>query len=406
MLLFGAMYFVQGIAEPTEGLIAQPVRSLLTAWGRSVAEVAAFGAILSLPWSLKPLYGLLSDFVPLFGTRRRSYLLVTTAITCLGLGYLYFQPPERGQMGLLLTLLFLPTLAVAFSDVVIDALMVEKGQPAGLTGLLQSAQWTAMYAGTIVAGLLGGYLSEHDRQTDAFLICAVVTFVSFVLTWFFVPEGTRPREQTGFREALGGLGAALKSPAVLAAALFVTLWSFNPFSATVLQVHMSDVLGLGDQFYGTSVSLLAVGAIAGSLAYATYCRRLSFATLIHLSIVAGILSTLAYWCMYDRLSAALVNVVVGFSYMTGNLVQFDMVARVCPLKAAGTTFALLMGLTNLSFSVSAALGGSIYDRCAAYTGPDVAFKILVLLGASASAACWFVVPLLKRKAPALLTPHG
>lgn len=33
--LFGAMYFIQGIAEPTEGLIAQPVRSLLKTWGHS-----------------------------------------------------------------------------------------------------------------------------------------------------------------------------------------------------------------------------------------------------------------------------------------------------------------------------------------------------------------------------------
>ena len=32
VLLFGMLYFVQGIVEPTEGLIAQPVRSLLKSW--------------------------------------------------------------------------------------------------------------------------------------------------------------------------------------------------------------------------------------------------------------------------------------------------------------------------------------------------------------------------------------
>ena len=215
VLLFGTMYFVQGIAEPTEGLIAQPVRSLLASWGRSAAEIAAFGAHLALPWWFKPLYGLLSDFVPLFGTRRRSYLLLTTTITFLGLGYLYFAEPPRGNTGMLLTLLLLPTLGVAFSDVVIDALMVEKGQPLGLTGMLQSAQWTAMYAGMIVAGQLGGYLSQNNRQYVAFLICAVVTFVTLVLTWFFVPERPRPRPQSGLAEALSGLGTAVKSPAVL-----------------------------------------------------------------------------------------------------------------------------------------------------------------------------------------------
>ena len=333
--------------------------------------------------------------MPLFGTRRRSYLLLTTAITFLGLGYLYFAQPPRGNTGMLLTLLLLPTLGVAFSDVVIDALMVEKGQPLGLTGTLQSAQWAAMYAGMIVAGQLGGYLSQNSQHYVAFLICAVVTCVTLVLTWFYVPERPCPRQQSGLAEALSGLGAAIKSPAVLSAALFVTLWSFNPFNTTVLYVYMKDELGLSEQFYGTSVSLLAVGAIIGSLAYGTYCRRLSFTTLIHLSIVSGILSTLAYWGMYDRLSAAVINVVVGFTYMTGNLVQFDMVARVCPLKAAGTTFALLMGLANSSLSLAAYLGGWLYVEWSSHWGPTMAFNLLVLVGALTNAACWLVVPLLK-----------
>jgi MFS family permease len=397
VLLFGTMYFVQGIAEPTEGLIAQPVRSLLTSWGRSAAEVAAFGAILALPWSLKPLYGLLSDFVPLLGTRRRSYLLLTTAVTCLGLGYLYFVQPGRNDVVLLMTLLLLPTLAVAFSDVVIDALMVEKGQPLGLTGMLQSAQWTAMYAGMIVAGILGGYLSGHGSQQSAFLICAVVTFATLVLTWFFVPERPQPRRQSGLSEAFSGLGAAVKSPAVLSAALFVTLWNFNPFNTSVLYSHMRQQLQMSDDFYGTTVSLLSVGAIIGCLAYSAYCRRLQFTTLIHLSIISGILSTLAYWAMYDHLSAAIINVIVGCTYMTGNLIQFDMVARVCPLKAAGTTFALLMALTNLSMSLSMALGGWFYDDWSGRWDPLTAFNLLVLVGALTNAACWLVMPLLKNK---------
>src|SRR3954470_7427607 len=82
-LLFGVLYFVQGIGEPTEGLIAQPVNALLVSWGRGPEEVAAFGALLAVPWSLKPLYGLLTDFVPLFGSRRRAYLIAASAVAAL-----------------------------------------------------------------------------------------------------------------------------------------------------------------------------------------------------------------------------------------------------------------------------------------------------------------------------------
>ena len=107
VLLFGAMYFVQGIAEPTEGLIAQPVRSLLKSWGYTTAGIAGFGALLALPWSLKPLYGLLTDFVPIARTRRRSYLLLTSAASVLGLACLYFMPVPGGAYRQLLFLLLL-----------------------------------------------------------------------------------------------------------------------------------------------------------------------------------------------------------------------------------------------------------------------------------------------------------
>ena len=34
-------------------------------------------ALLAVPWTIKPVFGLLSDFVPLFGSRRRNYLLLS-----------------------------------------------------------------------------------------------------------------------------------------------------------------------------------------------------------------------------------------------------------------------------------------------------------------------------------------
>jgi len=78
-------------------------------------------------------------------------------------------------------------------------------------------------------------------------------------------------------------------------------------------------------------------------------------------------------------------------------VQFDMVARVCPLQAAGTTFATMMGLTNLSALGSAALGGWFYASWSDHLGPTVSFQLLVLVGALSTAACWLLFPLLKNR---------
>jgi len=48
-MLFGLLYFVQGIVEPTDGLLSQPTKSLLRQWEHSAASAAWFATILSLP---------------------------------------------------------------------------------------------------------------------------------------------------------------------------------------------------------------------------------------------------------------------------------------------------------------------------------------------------------------------
>ncbi|MBW3542981.1 MAG: MFS transporter [Planctomycetes bacterium] len=397
VLLFGAMYFVQGIAEPTAGLIYQPTRSLLKSWGQTASEITTFSAWLALPWALKPLYGLLTDFVPLLGTRRRSYLVITTLATAAGLGCVYLFPPGRGQTAILFWMLLLPTIGVAFSDVVVDAYMVETGQPRGLTGRLQSVQWASMYAATILTGYVGGVLSGAGRQDLAYLICAFATLCSLCLVLLFVREEHRRPQPGQFREAARQLVKAATTPAVVVAAAFLFLWNFNPFNQDVLYIYMTKPLGFSEEFAGETLSLLAVGAVLASLAYGIYCRRIPFGLLIHGSILAGIASTLAYWGLSDRLSARLISVGVGFAYMTGSLVQLDLAARACPPQAAGTTFALLMGVTNLGMSLSTGVGGKLYERWSALWTPGRAFDLLVGVGAAATAACWLLVPMLRRE---------
>ena len=400
ILLFATIYFVQGMAEPTEGLIAQPVRALLKSWGYSAAPIAGFGALLAIPWSLKPLYGLLTDFFPIAGTRRRSYLLITSSLSALGLACLYLMPIPAGAYSRLLLLLLVPTVGVAFSDVVVDALMIEKGQPLGLTGVLQSIQWAAMYGGSIVAGLAGGYLSQHGYQKKGFMICAVTMLATMLLALICVREEPQPAAKGRFRFAIQQLGTAARTPAVLAAAAFLFLWSFNPFSMSVLYLHMTQQLGMSEQFYGVTVSLLSVGAIAGSLLYGTYCRRVSMTWLIHLAITMGVVSTLSYCWVIDQNSAASVSVVVGFCYLTGCMVQYDLAAQACPVAAAGTTFALLMSFSNLSLSLSTALGGWLYEIWTDRWGATFAFNLLVVTGALSTSVCWLLMPLLRRASSA------
>jgi hypothetical protein len=84
----------------------------------------------------------------------------------------------------------------------------------------------------------------------------------------------------------------------------------------------------GEQFYGYTVSLYEVAAVMASVNYAFYCRRVPFGWLSHASIVLGILSAITYWMLAGRVSAALIALAVGFTYVTTALIQLDLTAVV------------------------------------------------------------------------------
>ncbi|NUQ66597.1 MAG: MFS transporter [Pirellulales bacterium] len=304
--------------------------------------------------------------------------------------------PRRPAESKLLGFLLVATVGVAFSDVVVDALMVEKGQRHAATGLFQSIQWACIYSATVLTGLVGGLLSGSGQQQLGFLICATAAAITLFLATVFVREDRHSLARPRLRGTVAALVQAVRTPGILAVGGFIFLWNFNPFSNDVLYLHMTGQMRLTEQFYGSTVSLMAVSSVVASAAYGFYCRRIPMVRLIHASIVLGILSTLGYWAMVDKTSAVVVTLAIGFTYMTALLIQLDLAAQACPAEVAGTGFALLMALSNLSMSLSTALGGHLYDRWAASWGATAAFHHLVGCGAAFTAACWLLVPVLRR----------
>jgi len=409
--LFGLLYFVQGIVDPTDGLLSQPVKSLLRNWGYSAASTAWFIAILSIAWTIKPLYGLLADFVPFAGSQRRGYLLLTTAVATISLTTLYFVPLSSERALLLLLLLLPAAVAIAFSDVVIDAMMVTAGQRRGVTGRLQSIQWASMYAAMILTGVIGGALSQAGMQQLGFLIAGLSCAVSLLTIWRLVRESRSATTAVAnsslrgakftWRRPLVEMVKTLRQPGIAAIGAFLFLWNFNPFSSTVLYYYSIEALRFSEQFVGSLGAWHAIGLLSGSILYGVICRMISIPWLIHGSIVTGILATIGYWGYRDASSGVLISLGVGVVYAIGSLIQLDLAARVCRPETAGTTFALLMSLTNLSAALSQGIGGWIYETMVAWWGYLLAFQILVAVGALFTAGCWLLLPFLK---PSVFSP--
>ncbi len=377
-LLFGVVYFAQGMWY----LPNQTITMIFKDAGLSAGQVANFFAISATPWLLKPMYGLLSDFVPLFGRRRTGYFVVSSGLAALaGFGVAFGGSASYWTLVALFTTM---GLGLAFTDVMTDALMVENGRPRGLTGAFQSVQWAAIYGAAVFVGLGGGYLAEHRSLKATFLVAACFPLVSLVMALLFIDEPPARADWNALRERARAVRAAVGSREMWLVAGFVFFWTFSPSFGPAFLFYQVDDLKFSQQFIGTLTALGSLGSIAGAAVYAPLSRTMSLRRVINLSIGLGTLGTLVYLVYRGPMSAVLIDVTYGFLYMLTTLAFLDLAAKACPRHVEGTFFALLMSVFNLGQQASQWTGGHLYDL--------VGFRNLVLIAAAMTALTWLLVP--------------
>src|SRR6266852_4246317 len=304
-ILFAVVYFAQGMwALPNQTLIIT-----LKERGLSAGQVATFFTISTIPWLIKPVYGLLSDFVPLFGLRRKSYLLLSSALAAaagfalaLGVEHTYWW---------LAGLFTVMGLGLAFTDVLVDALMVENGKPRGLTGAFQAVQWGAIYTASVLVGELGGFLAEQRSLHAAFMLAALFPLISFCMTLFVVHDPVARADREAFRQTMAAIREAFGERDLWIVAGFIFFWTFSPSFGPALLYYQTDVLKFGQQFIGHLGALGSLAAVGGAFIYAPLSRRVPLKRLINFSIGVGVAGTLAYLLYRGAWSAVVIDTVLG-----------------------------------------------------------------------------------------------
>ena len=84
-------------------------------------DMTVFISMIHLPWSIKIVYGLISDNVPIAGTRRKSYIVLMGILQFISLIAIYFLHSSTPVT--VSILLGIAALTEAFVNVVADAIM-------------------------------------------------------------------------------------------------------------------------------------------------------------------------------------------------------------------------------------------------------------------------------------------
>ena len=386
MFIVGTYYFLQAMGG-NPGLHIQSLQKLLKESRHfSPVQSAAFFAFLNIPWMIKPIYGIISDFFPIFRSRRKNYFIISGILAVAS----YALASQLNISDQTLSLfLFTAAIGIAFSDVLCDAIMIEKGKPLNITDRLQSTQWFALGFAGILISFSKGYIAEYLSFTSALRLSIVAPLIMIFFTVFLLKEERVSSSREALAQAYGGIKKMLQSKSIWAATIFIFLFQLSPSLGSVLYYYEKDVLGFSDITIGQIDTIGGAGFLAGTVLFGLITKHLSHNGLLHAIIITGILSSLALLLFQDKTSAFVVTAFANIIYVVAFLGILTLAAKACPKHAEGTVFALLMSVSNGATQLGSIIGSTLYQH--------LGYSWLVILSAVFTAAMWFFLPLVKQK---------
>jgi len=141
-----------------------------------------------LPWSLKFLYGVTADSVPVFGSRKKGWIIIWGLIQTVLLMVTALVYIESIQV--FVALIHIVQVAGCFMDVIVDSLMVMQARRDPQLGSqeLQAFSWQITGGAAVVGGLTAAYFTSYLTPYWCLGIYSIFGFAIFVSAFAIDPQ--------------------------------------------------------------------------------------------------------------------------------------------------------------------------------------------------------------------------
>nr|CAD1819772.1 unnamed protein product [Ananas comosus var. bracteatus] len=342
------------------------------------AETAVISGVSSLPWLVKPLYGFISDSIPLYGYRRRSYLILSGLLGALSWSLMAAFVDSKYDAAFCI---FLGSLSVAFSDVVVDSMVVERarGESQSTSGSLQSLCWGSSAFGGIVSAYFSGSLVDTYGVRFVF---GVTAFLPLMTSAVAVLVNEQPVPSSGYTPLISGSGfiessrqhitqlwAAVRQRDIFLPTLFMFLWQATPQSDSAMFFFTTNKLGFTPEFLGRVKLVTSVASLIGVGLYNSFLKAVPLRKIFLLTTIIG--STLGMTQVFlvtglnrqfgisDEWFSIGDSLIITVLSQASFMPVLVLAARLCPSGMEATLFATLMSISNAGSVTGGLIGAGL-----------------------------------------------
>jgi hypothetical protein len=303
-------------------------------------QTASARVLVTLPWSFKVVYGVISDCFPICGYRRRPYMLLgwgvsfvmLLAMACMSPGPPYypdrkyatmkpaditpairatFNESSRDKGGVFIILMMLTAVGYVGADVAADAVVCELAQrePEAVRGRTQTAIYTTRTVFVIVSQVLSGFFfngvayggdySFSLSFPQLMLVLAIFLLPILPLTWYFISE--EKSAGVPLRKYLGDLWALLQTRVmyqVIAYQFFAGLLDKMVWvAADPVAAYWIRVTNLNDKLQAIASNAVFAVTLALTAKYGLHWnwRSMTAITMVAVVVLDAIVTMLGVW---------------------------------------------------------------------------------------------------------------
>lgn len=367
-----AVYFVQGILGLSRLAVSFFLKDELQL---SPVEVSALLGIVALPWMIKPLFGFISDGLPIFGYRRRPYLVLSGI---LGAGAWVSLGTIVNSSWAATIAIALSSLSVAFSDVIVDSLVVERArvETQAKAGSLQSLCWGATAMGGLMTAYFSGLLLEYFSTRTVFLVTAFFPLIISVVAWLIAEtpinkDTIKPQANNllSTSNQIKQLGKAITQKVIWIPTAFIFLWQSTPSGEAAFFYFFTNELHFQPEFLGRVHLVTSLASLIGIWIFQRFLKSVPFRVICGWSIIISAALRMTMLILVTHTNRALGiddqwfslgdSLILAVMGQIAFMPLMVLAARICPLGIEATLFALLMSIFNLGGAISREFGALI-----------------------------------------------
>ncbi|XVF74882.1 hypothetical protein PTKIN_Ptkin13bG0146300 [Pterospermum kingtungense] len=332
--------------------------------------------IIHFPWIVKPLWGLLTDVVPILGYRRRPYFIFAGFLGVISM--LVLSLHKNLHLAFALLSLVAGSAGIAIADVAIDACVTQHtlSHPS-LAGDMQSLCGLSSSIGALLGFSLSGFFVHLLGAKAVFGLLSIpaslVVLVGILLRESHVRNFAYKRVKEKFIDASKAMRITLKCRDVWRPCLYMYL-------SLALGLHIHEGMfywytdakegpSFSQEVVGSIFSVGAVGSLFGVLLYQNLLKNHPFRDILFWAQLLYGLSGLLDLVLVLRINLKLgmpdyffVVFDEAVSRMIGRIKWMPFLvlsSKLCPAGIEGTFFALIMSIDHLGLLSSAWSGGLV-----------------------------------------------